>query len=59
MAWEINAALALVMMGLFFLPRYLQRGIATVPQFLEDRYGTGTRTLTSLLFIVDYAYGNC
>jgi solute:Na+ symporter, SSS family len=55
MAWEVNAALALVVMGLFFLPRYLKRGIATVPQFLENRYDTATRTLTSILFIVAYA----
>jgi SSS family solute:Na+ symporter len=55
MAWEINAALALVMMALFFLPRYLKSGIATVPQFLEQRFDSQTRTLTSVIFIIAYA----
>ncbi len=55
MAWEINATLALVMMGLFFLPRYLKSGIATVPQFLEQRFDSQTRTLTSFIFIIAYA----
>src|SRR6056297_4366862 len=32
MAWEVIAGLSLVVMALFFLPRYLQRGITTVPQ---------------------------
>jgi len=55
MAWEINAALALVMMALFFLPRYLKAGIATVPQFLEQRFDSHTRSLASILFIIAYA----
>jgi len=55
MAWEVIAALALVMMAMFFLPRYLRRGVATVPQFLGERFGFSTRAITSLIFIVAYA----
>jgi SSS family solute:Na+ symporter len=55
MAWEVVAALALVLMALYFLPRYLKSGIATVPQFLELRFDATTRTLTSIIFIVAYA----
>lgn len=54
MAWEVVSAISLVVMALFFLPRYLKSGIATVPQFLEDRFGESTRTITSLIFIVAY-----
>ncbi len=54
MAWEVVAGFSLVILGLFFLPRYLKSGIATIPQFLDERYGSGVRTLTSLIFIVAY-----
>ncbi|MEO8494325.1 MAG: solute:sodium symporter family transporter [Planctomycetota bacterium] len=55
MAWEVIAACSLVIMALFFLPRYLKSGIATVPQFLEERFDAGTRTITTMIFIFAYA----
>ncbi len=55
LAWEVLAAVAMVIMALFFLPRFLKSGIATVPQYLEQRYDTGARTITTLIFIVAYA----
>lgn len=55
LAWEVIAALALVVMALFFLRRYLKSGIATVPQFLEKRFDSQARTITSVIFIVAYA----
>ncbi|MCA9035693.1 MAG: solute:sodium symporter family transporter, partial [Planctomycetaceae bacterium] len=55
MAWEVIAGMSLVVMALIFLPRYLKSGIATIPEFLELRYDTHTRTITSIIFIVAYA----
>lgn len=54
-AWEVIAALSLVLMALFFLPRYLKSGVATVPQFLEGRFDSGTRTITTVIFLFAYA----
>jgi len=54
MAWEVIAGCSLVALALFFLPRYLKSGISTIPQFLEERYGAGTRALTTGVFIVAY-----
>jgi SSS family solute:Na+ symporter len=56
MAWEVIAGCSLVLMALFFLPRYLKSGIATVPQFLEERYGAGVRALTTGVFIIAYMF---
>jgi SSS family solute:Na+ symporter len=53
-AWELVAAMSLVVMGLVFLPRYLKSGITTIPEFLEQRFDRMTRTLTSVIFIVAY-----
>lgn len=55
MAWEVVAAVALVVMALFFLPRYLKSGIATIPEYLEKRFNSTTRSITSFIFIVAYA----
>ncbi|GAB5561775.1 MAG: solute:sodium symporter family transporter [Synoicihabitans sp.] len=52
MAWEVVAALALVVMALYFLPRYWNNGITTVPQFLEKRFDPQTRQILSGLFLV-------
>mgnify|MGYP006204362021 CR=1 FL=1 len=48
-AWEVIAAVALVAMALFFLPRYLRGGIATIPELLENRLNP---------FLHPYAEGN-
>ncbi|MCA9062376.1 MAG: solute:sodium symporter family transporter, partial [Planctomycetaceae bacterium] len=55
MAWEVIAGMSLVVMALFFLPRYLRSGISTIPQFLEERFDHRARAITSLIFIVAYA----
>lgn len=54
MAWEVIAAFSLVVMALFFLPRYLKSGIATIPEFLQLRFSDRTRTITTIIFLVAY-----
>lgn len=55
MAWEVLAGASLVLMALFFLPKYLRSGIATIPEFLELRFNATTRSITSFIFIIAYA----
>ncbi|TPN84013.1 solute:sodium symporter family transporter [Aquimarina algicola] len=55
MAWETLAALAMVITAIFLLPRYLKGGLTTIPQFLERRYDTTTKAITSGLFLSGYA----
>ena len=54
MAWEVIAGISLVIMALYFLPKFLRSGIATIPQFLEVRFGSSTRKITSIIFIFAY-----
>ncbi len=56
MAWEVVAVIALVVMTLFFLPRFLKGGITTVPQFLEMRYDRATQSLGNFIFLFAYAF---
>ncbi len=55
MAWEVVAVLALVVMALFFLPRFLKSGIATLPQYLGVRFDAQTGAITNMIFLVAYA----
>ncbi|MGK0314108.1 MAG: SSS family solute:Na+ symporter [Saprospiraceae bacterium] len=54
MVWETLAAIAMVVTAIWLLPRYLKGGISTVPQYLEERYDTMTKTLVSGLFLTGY-----
>ncbi len=54
-AYEVLAAIAMVFTAFVLLPKYLKSGIATIPQFLENRYGKTTKTIVSLLFLLGYA----
>lgn len=51
MAWEIIAAFAMVVMALYFFPRYWKGQIATVPEFLEKRYDKQTRRFLGAVFM--------
>ncbi|WP_419942090.1 sodium:solute symporter family transporter [Candidatus Palauibacter sp.] len=44
-SYEWMAAVTLVLVGLFFPPRFLAAGIYTIPEYLEFRYDVRTRTL--------------
>ncbi|GAB2024140.1 solute:sodium symporter family transporter [Lactovum odontotermitis] len=54
MAWEVTATIAIVALGLIFIPKYFKYGIDTVPDFLEIRYDTTIKRIMSALFIFTY-----
>lgn len=54
MAWEVIAGVSLVFLAIFFLPRYLARGITTVPEYLAGRFNDTTRVLTNFIFVAAY-----
>ncbi|MDT8862568.1 solute:sodium symporter family transporter [Alkalihalobacillus sp. MEB130] len=55
MAWEVTSPLALIIMALILLPKYLKAGLTTIPDFLERRYDLRTRQIASILFLISYA----
>ena len=54
MAWETTAALAMVLTALYFLPKYLERGLTTIPEFLALRFDQNTRVIATILFLFSY-----
>lgn len=54
MAWEVTAALSVIILALILLPRYLGGSFTTLPEFINDRFDRGTRILVVLLFMLGY-----
>lgn len=54
MAWEVTAAIAIVLLATVFLPKYMKYGINTISDFIEIRYDTFTKRVISILFMFTY-----
>lgn len=56
-AWESGAATGIILLALFFLPKYLRGSITTVPEFLENRYDKQVRDIVSWCFLFNLGIG--
>ena len=55
-SYEWIAAITLVGVALFFLPRFLRSGIFTMPEYLEYRYSATARSLMAFFMMVAYVF---
>lgn len=55
-SYEWIAALALIIVAVFLLPRFLRAGIYTIPEFLEYRYNHWPRVIMSAGLLIMYAF---
>ena len=53
-SYEWLAAITLVFVAFFFLPKFLSVGIYTIPEFLEHRYNSTARGIMALYTMVIY-----
>jgi SSS family solute:Na+ symporter len=56
-AWTVTVIPPLVFFAGVILPTFLRRGFATIPEFLETRYGASTRQIVTALFLFAYVIG--
>ena len=56
--YEWMAAATLLVVGKFFLPIYIKKGIYTMPQFLADRYNDTVRTFMAIFWLLVYVFVN-
>jgi SSS family solute:Na+ symporter len=53
-AWEVTSAIALVIAAVYFVPKYLNMGLTTIPQYLEERFDSATRSIVAMFLIVSF-----
>ncbi|MBN2180708.1 MAG: sodium/solute symporter [Sedimentisphaerales bacterium] len=54
-SYEWIAAITLIVVAFFFLPKFLKSGIFTIPEYLEYRFNHTSRLVMSLLMVIIYA----
>ncbi|NRB63400.1 MAG: sodium/solute symporter, partial [Saprospiraceae bacterium] len=57
-SYEWMAALTLLIVGKFFLPIFLDKGLYTIPEFIEKRYSSSLKTILAIFWIALYIFVN-
>ncbi len=57
-AYELEAALALIIVGKFLLPLMIKKNVFTIPQFLSERYNWGVGLAFSIFWLFLYVFIN-
>ena len=57
-SYEWMAALTLLIVGKYFLPIFIEKGIYTIPQFIEVRYGKNLKTILAVFWIGLFIFVN-
>lgn len=55
-SYEWMAAVTLVIVAIFFLPRFLRAGIYTMPEYLEYRYNATARAIMAIFMMLAYVF---
>ncbi|MCX2678646.1 solute:sodium symporter family transporter [Galbibacter sp. EGI 63066] len=53
-AWEVTSAVALVIAAIYFIPRFINMGLITIPEFLEKRFDSFTRSVVAFLLMLSF-----
>jgi SSS family solute:Na+ symporter len=57
-SYEWMAALTLIIVGKYFLPIFIEKGIYTIPEFVEKRFSTNLKTILAVFWIALYIFVN-
>ena len=57
-SYEWMAALTLIIVGKYFLPIFINKGLYTIPEFVEKRYSTNLKTILAVFWIALYVFVN-
>ena len=56
--YEWMAALTLIIVGKFFLPIFIKKGLYTIPEFVEKRFSSQLKTILAVFWIGLYVFVN-
>lgn len=57
-SYEWMAAITLIIVGKYFLPIFINKGLYTIPEFVEKRYSTQLKTILAIFWIALYVFVN-
>ncbi len=57
-AYEIMAAVTLIIVGKYFIPIFIEKGIYTIPEFVEKRFNKTLKTILAIFWISLYILVN-
>ncbi len=57
-SYEWMAALTLLIVGKYFLPIFIEKGLYTIPEFVEKRYSSQLKTILAIFWIALYVFVN-
>lgn len=57
-SYEWMAALTLIIVGKYFLPVFINKGIYTIPEFVEQRFNKNLKTILAVFWIALYVFVN-
>ncbi|MEL0637460.1 solute:sodium symporter family transporter [Marinomonas sp. TI.3.20] len=52
MGWAVTSGIGLIIMATIFLPYFLSRGITTLPELVEERFGSTARNFMAFCILV-------
>lgn len=57
-SYEWMAAITLLLVGKFFLPIFIEKGIYTIPEFVEKRFNRSLKTILAIFWLCLYIFVN-
>lgn len=57
-SYEWMAAVTLIIVGKYFLPIFIRKGIYTIPEFVEKRFSTNLKTILAVFWIALFVFVN-
>ena len=57
-SYEWMAAITLIIVGKFFLPIFIEKGLYTIPEFIEKRYSSNLKTILAVFWIALFLFVN-
>lgn len=57
-SYEWMAAITLLIVGKYFLPIFIDKGLYTIPEFVEKRFSTSLKTILAIFWIALYVFVN-
>jgi len=57
-SYEWMAAVTLLIVGKFFLPIFIEKGLYTIPEFIEKRFSTNLKTILAIFWVALFIFVN-